>query len=103
VSTMVKDEKHVVELSVPVDGVVLHMFMSDIGCKVAISAVLPDQNIARLIHCVLRVIQRKIGSHFPHHVQNIVESIDGQRSSANGVPRVLFSRCQLDPSPNHQQ
>jgi hypothetical protein len=39
---MVKDEKHVVELSVPVDGVVLHMFMSDIGWKVAISAVVPD-------------------------------------------------------------
>ena len=40
--TMVKDEKHVVELSVPVDGVVLRTLMSDIGRKVAISAVLPD-------------------------------------------------------------
>jgi len=39
---MVKDEKHVVELSVPVDGVVLRTLMSDIGWKVAISAVLPD-------------------------------------------------------------
>jgi hypothetical protein len=29
VSTMVKDEKHIVEPRLPVDGVVLHMFMSD--------------------------------------------------------------------------
>ena len=39
---MVKDEKHIVEPRLPVDGVVLHMFMSDIGWKVAISAVLLD-------------------------------------------------------------
>jgi hypothetical protein len=42
VSTMVKDEKYIVEPPLPVDGVVLHMFVSDIGWKVAISAVLPD-------------------------------------------------------------
>jgi hypothetical protein len=39
---MVKDENHIVEPLLPVDGIVLHMFMSDIGWKVAISAVLPD-------------------------------------------------------------
>ena len=39
---MVKDEEHVVKVLLSVDGVVLHMFMSDIGWKVAISAVLLD-------------------------------------------------------------
>ena len=41
-STMVKDEKHIVEPPLPVDGVVLRTLMSDIGWKVAISAVLLD-------------------------------------------------------------
>ena len=41
-STMVKDEKHIVETPLPVDGVVLRTLMSDIGWKVATSAVLPD-------------------------------------------------------------
>jgi hypothetical protein len=40
---MVKDEEHVVKVLLSVDGVVLHMLISDIGWMVAISAVLPEQ------------------------------------------------------------